>query len=194
MNNPLILTDPTGHYGMSDWWSDTRAGAGIVAGWYSSAKGATLNTLAKPFVTAPIQWDPNSYNALNSGALGQPIPGVGNAATAPLKAGAKALMQAATFATPGLGEERAFGLAVKEGVSTPKTTEKVGLMAAEGAGVAPRALTSADLGIEGTVFQLKGSFSVKNEIARGSEHGRDLFVVMRFIDRVIADVRRESNT
>jgi RHS repeat-associated protein len=114
LNNPLRYTDPTGHYGVSDWWSDTQAGAGIVGGWASSAGQAIASTVEKPFVTPPVHWDQNSYNNLSGGTLGQQIPGVGNAATAPVKAGINAIVQAGMMAGP-MGEEKAVATTLKEG-------------------------------------------------------------------------------
>jgi RHS repeat-associated protein len=130
LNNPLRYTDPTGHYGVSDWWSDTQAGAGIVGGWFSSVGQSIAGTVEKPFVTPTVAPEPNSVQALSQqgGVWFQPIPGVGNPATAPIKAGANALAQAGTMMTP-IGEE---GLAVKEGAALLKNAGKEGNTIKEG--------------------------------------------------------------
>ena len=114
VNDPLRYTDPTGHYGVSDWWRDVGQGAGIVGGLVSSVGQSIVTTVEKPFVTPTIHWDPNSYNALSGGTFGPQMPGVGNPATAPVKAGANALVQAAMVVGP-MGEEKAAGAVVKEG-------------------------------------------------------------------------------
>lgn len=123
LNDPLTYTDPTAHI-FSEWWSSTKEGAEIIWNPVSSAAARMWN---KAFVgdKNPALSEPNSYNALSGGALGQPIPGVGNAATAPIKAGASALAQVGTMMTPA-ADERAVGLAVKEGEKAVKALAEKG--------------------------------------------------------------------
>jgi RHS repeat-associated protein len=114
MNSPLVYTDPTGHYGVSDWWRDTEAGAGIVGGWVGGAAHSAGQGIEHFFIgDTSYHWDPNSYNVLSGGTFGKEIPGVGNPVTAPIKAGAHALVQAGMMVTPA-GDEEAAGLAAKE--------------------------------------------------------------------------------
>ncbi|HSY16873.1 MAG TPA: RHS repeat-associated core domain-containing protein, partial [Candidatus Acidoferrales bacterium] len=130
VNNPLRYTDPTGHYGVSDWWSDTKQGAAIISGGISSAVSGAMHSVGQGIShvfmgDTSVQWDPNSYNALNGGTFGPELTDakgnkLGNAATAPIKAGGAALLAAGTMMTPA-GEE---GLAVKEGSSILKNFEK----------------------------------------------------------------------
>lgn len=66
-NNPINRVDPLGLW----WWDDDLIQVG----------GPQL--LHDVFIgDTSTQWDPNSYNTLSGGTLGQQIPGVGNPATA----------------------------------------------------------------------------------------------------------------
>ena len=115
LNDPLRYTDPTGHYGVSDWWSDTQTGAGMVSSWASSTVQSAGQGIGHFFMgDTSVHWDPNSYNALNGGTFGQPIPGIGNPATAVVKAGGGALVQAGMMMTPGVGEEKAAVTVVED--------------------------------------------------------------------------------
>jgi RHS repeat-associated protein len=116
VNNPLRYTDPTGHGSISDWWNATQEGAGIVGGWVSNVGHSIAATLEKPFVVPNAAPEPNSVQALSQqgGVWFQNIPGVGNAATAPVKAGANALLQAGMMAGP-MGDEKAAVTMVEDG-------------------------------------------------------------------------------
>jgi RHS repeat-associated protein len=128
VNDPLRYNDPSGHNvvtdAASDLWNDEVQGAGFVEDWFSSAAQSVASTLEKPFVTPTVAPDPNSVQALSQqgGVWFQTIPGVGNPATAVVKAGGKALAQAATTVT--FGEEEAAGVVVKDGVSILKNAER----------------------------------------------------------------------
>jgi RHS repeat-associated protein len=114
LNDPLTYNDPTGH----DFWT-------FINNW-----NPTL--LWDPEVAQGFgDWflgdntfhlDPNSVQAQSQqqGVWFQNIPGVGNAATAPVKAGFGALVQAATTMTP-IGED---GVVVKEGTTAVKAGEE----------------------------------------------------------------------
>ena len=121
VNDPLRYTDPTGHYSVSEWWDDTEEGADLLGDWFSSTAQSAAKGVEHLFMgDTSANWDPNSYNTLNGGTFGPELTDaqgnkLGNAATAPVKAGAKALVQAATMATP-VGEEEAAGVAVQEAV------------------------------------------------------------------------------
>jgi RHS repeat-associated protein len=125
VNDPLRYTDPSGHGPISDWWNATREGAGIARDWFGSVGNSIATTLEKPFVTPPQHWDPNSYNALNGGTFGEQIPGVGNPATAPVKAGAKALATTVMMVGP-MGEEKAAVTTLKEGKQAIQALEEEG--------------------------------------------------------------------
>lgn len=73
------------------------------------------------FKGTEVHWDPNSYNALNGGTLGPEIPGVGNAATAPVKAAVKALAGAATMVGPA-GDEEAAAIVFKDAEKVLQTS------------------------------------------------------------------------
>ena len=126
LGNPLKYTDPSGHYGVSDWWRDVNQGAGIVSGWVSSAGRSIANTIQKPFVVPSVAPEPNSYQALmvqNGTPLFPDMKGANNPAVAVVKAGGGALLQAGMMLTPA-GEEEVGGLAVKEGASILKNAER----------------------------------------------------------------------
>ncbi len=129
MNDPLRYNDPSGHYGVSDWWNDTKAGAGIVGGWASSTAQSAGQGIGHFFMgNTSVHADPNSYQALNGGVFGPELTDangnkLGNPATAVVKAGGGALLQAGMMLTPA-GEEEAAGLAVKEGASFLKNAER----------------------------------------------------------------------
>ena len=122
MNSPLRYIDPTGHYGVSDWWRDTSQGAGIVRGWASSAGQSIANTIKKPFVVPNVAPDPNSYQSLmvqNGTPLFPDMTGANNPAIAVVKAGSGALLQAGMMIGPG-GEEKTLLSAGEEAMRMGK--------------------------------------------------------------------------
>jgi RHS repeat-associated protein len=129
VNNPLRYTDPTGHGSISDWWNATQEGAGIVGGWVSNVGHSIAATLEKPFVVPNAAPEPNSVQALSQqgGVWFQNIPGVGNAATAPVKAGANALLQAGMMAGP-MGDEKAAVTMVEDGGRSELDTPTIARM------------------------------------------------------------------
>ena len=126
VNDPLRYNDPTGHYGVGDWWRDTQAGAGIISGWASSAGHGIENF----FVGGQYPVN-NERIMLSQEGIQQFTPltangkTLGNPATAVVAAGGGALVQAGMMLTPAVDEEAA-GLAVKEGEKVVKALGEKG--------------------------------------------------------------------
>ncbi len=173
LNDPLTYNDPSGH-GFSSWWRDTKQGAAML---WDPISSAAVNLWDDAFVGGgnPALSDPNSYNALNGGTFGQPIPGVGNPATAPIKAGAAALAQAGVMMTPGGAEEEAAGLAMKEGKAalSPILKGQEGVAKSEAAAVARGETVRGNE----VTFELPSGGRTRADVVTGSDGGSKLNII-----------------